>query len=226
MLVLCAVAAVGLLLNTLTSSAFLCHSLSLFHDKYMLVTFFCMRAFNVKTNCAHALVCQPSLDRGLGKWSLGLVFAIMTTWVTFTFRPVAKSYIWGISPPQVFLSPPPPLSPVGTMLCHGQIEDSQIDHSPLLQNHGRGTNCRLIVKWHNWHLHSVRDWILFFSITRTVPNNACCNDSVMCPRSDCRGCAIEILMLTTLMLISFLSLPSLHSLPFFLNPASGSGEAL
>jgi len=32
--------------------------------------------------------------------------------------------------------------------CHGQIEDSQIQHSPLL-HHGRGTNCRLISKWHN-----------------------------------------------------------------------------
>jgi len=33
--------------------------------------------------------------------------------------------------------------------CHGQTaEDSQIKHSPLLHD-GRGTNCRLILKWHN-----------------------------------------------------------------------------
>ena len=52
-----------------------------------------------------------------------------------------------------YFSQPPPLhhaprcepQVVETMSCHGQIEDSQIEHSPLL-HHGRGTNCWLILK--------------------------------------------------------------------------------
>jgi len=52
-----------------------------------------------------------------------------------------------------YFSRPPPLhrgprcepQVVETMSCHGQIENSQIEHSPLLY-HGRGTNCRLVLK--------------------------------------------------------------------------------
>ena len=55
-------------------------------------------------------------------------------------------------------------------ISHGQTEESQIEHSPLL-HHGRGTNCRLILKW---QLTSAfrRQWRLFFSIALTAPNNA------------------------------------------------------
>jgi len=39
----------------------------------------------------------------------------------------------------------------------------------------------LFLKWHTYHLQSIGD----FSNVPTAPNNACCNDCVMHPQSDC-----------------------------------------
>ena len=59
----------------------------------------------------------------------------------------APAYISDLfsQPPLLHRGPRCELPVVETMSCHGQIEDSQIKHSALL-HHGRGTNCRLILK--------------------------------------------------------------------------------